>query len=212
MLSVLMEIRQGIGSVPDPYLALFPCLLSPILWERPGNTTPLIRLLCTFVRQASPQIQADNKLMGVLGVFQKMIASKNNDHEGFYLMQNLINCYPMQELQGNMKQIFSLLFHRLSSSKTTKFVKSLIVFFAFYAAKVGSGSLIELIDGIQNQMFGMVCQRVFVTDMNKVSGEIDRKIVAVGISKILCETPQLLTQPYVNNWRPLLQVNFNLFT
>lgn len=112
----------------------------------------------------------------------------------------------MQDLQGNMRQIFSLLFQRLTSSKTTKFVKSLIVFFAFYAAKIGSASLIELIDGIQSQMFGMVCQRVFVTDMNKVSGDIDRKIVAVGISKILCETPQLLTQPYVNNWTPLLQV------
>lgn len=30
----------------------------------------------------------------VLGVFQKMIASKANDHEGFYLLQNLILFYP----------------------------------------------------------------------------------------------------------------------
>jgi hypothetical protein len=33
------------------------------------------------------------KLNGVLGVFQKMIASKNSDHEGFYMMQNLIVHY-----------------------------------------------------------------------------------------------------------------------
>lgn len=206
MLSLLMEIRQSIGSVPEPYLALFPCLLSPILWERPGNITPLIRLLCTFIKQASPQIQAQQKLMGVLGVFQKMIASKSNDHEGFYLMQNLVLYYPREELQQNMKQIFSLLFQRLSSSKTTKFVKCLIVFFAFYAAKIGPAPLIELIDGIQNQMFGMVCQRVFATDMNKVTGEVERKIVAVGVAKILCESPLMLQQPYINYWRQLLQV------
>jgi exportin-2 (importin alpha re-exporter) len=207
MLSLLMEVREVMGTIPDPYLALFPCLLSPTLWERPGNITPLIRLLCTFVRQASPHIQADQKLMGVLGVFQKMIASKANDHEGFHLMQYLISYYPFNELQPNMKQIFSLLFQRLSSSKTTKFVKSLIVFFNFYAAKVGGPALIELIDGIQNQMFGMVCQRVFLTDLNKVSGDLERKIVTIGITKILCESPQMLIQPYVSNWMPLVKVS-----
>ena len=210
MLSLLMEIRQTMGSVPDPYLALFPCLLSPILWERPGNITPLIRLLCTFVKQASPQIQEQGKLMGVLGVFQKMIASKSNDHEGFYLLQSLILYYPRADIQQSMAQIFTLLFQRLSSSKTTKYVKSLIVFFTFYAAKIGPNELIQLIDGIQNQMFGMVCQRVFITDMNKVSGDIDRKIVAVGMTKILCES-QIMMQHYSANWQGLLQALIELF-
>lgn len=210
MLSLLMEIRQTIGSVPDPYVALLPCLLSPILWERPGNITPLIRLLCTFVKQASPQIQAQGKLMGVLGVFQKMIASKSNDHEGFYLLQNLILYYPRADIQQSMQQIFTLLFQRLSSSKTTKYVKSLIVFFNFYAAKIGPNELIQLIDGIQNQMFGMVCQRVFITDVNKVSGDIDRKIVAVGMAKILCES-QTMMQQYSPYWQGMLKALIELF-
>lgn len=210
MLSLLMEIRQTIGSVPDPYLALFPCLLSPILWERPGNITPLIRLMCTFVKQASPQIQAQGKLMGVLGVFQKMIASKANDHEGFYLLQSLIVHYPRAYLQPSMAQIFTLLFQRLSSSKTTKYVKSLIVFFNFYAAKIGPNELIQLIDGIQNQMFGMVCQRVFITDVNKVSGEVDRKIVTVGMTKILCESETMIQQ-YSAHWQGMLQALIELF-
>lgn len=210
ILSLLMEIRQTIGSVPDPYLALFPCLLSPILWERPGNITPLIRLLCTFVKQASPQIQAQDKLMAVLGVFQKMIASKSNDHEGFYLLQNLIMYYPRADLNRIMAQVFTVLFQRLSSSKTTKYVKSLIVFFTFYAAKIGANELIQLIDGIQAQMFGMVCQRVFITDVNKVSGDIDRKIVSVGMTRILCES-QLMMQQYSANWQGMLQALIELF-
>ena len=28
--------------------------------------------------------------MGLLGVFQKLIASKTNDHQGFYLLQSLV--------------------------------------------------------------------------------------------------------------------------
>lgn len=31
---------------------------------------------------------------GFLGVFQKLIASKANDHEGFYLIQNIIQHFP----------------------------------------------------------------------------------------------------------------------
>lgn len=210
MLSLLMEIRQTIGSVPDPYLALFPCLLSPVLWERPGNITPLMRLLCTFVKQASPQIQAQGKLMGVLGVFQKMIASKSNDHEGFYLLQNLILYFPRADLLQIMSQIFTLLFQRLMSSKTTKYVKSLIVFFNFYSAKIGPNELIHLIDQIQNQMFGMVCQRVFITDLNKVSGDVERKIVAVGMARILCES-QTMMQQYAAHWQGMLQALIELF-
>ncbi|KAL7018978.1 hypothetical protein ACKWTF_010969 [Chironomus riparius] len=211
MLSLLMEIRQSIGSVPEPYLALFPCLLSPVLWERPGNVTPLMRLLCTFVKQASAQIQAQGKLMSVLGVFQKMIASKSNDHEGFYLLQHLIAHYPRADFLPVMPQVFTLLFQRLSSSKTTKFVRCLIVLFNFYAVKVGANELIQLIDTIQSQMFGMVCQRVFATDLNKVSGEIERKIAAVGMTKILCESSMMLQPPYVTHWQPLVQVLIELF-
>lgn len=149
ILSLLLEVREGKGPVPDPYLALFPCLLAPPLWERPGNVTPLIRLLCAFVRQASAKISADGKLNAVLGVFQKMLSSRANDHEGFYLLQNLVMHYPAAELQACMKQVFQLMFTRLSNSKTTKFVKSFIVFVSFYAAKVGAEQTIELIDSIQ---------------------------------------------------------------
>nr|XP_040231839.2 exportin-2 [Anopheles coluzzii] len=211
MLSLFLEIREGKSNIPDTYLALFPCLLTPALWERPGNVTPLIRLLCAFVRQASAQISADDKLNGVLGVFQKMIASKNNDHEGFYLLQNLLLYYPAEELGRSMRQIFSLLFQRLSSSKTTKFVRSFIVFLCLYTARVGPQALIQMIESIQAQMFGMVVERVFIPDINKVSGELEQKIVSVGITKLLCECPEMLAEPYVLFWPQLLQTVVQIF-
>lgn len=62
MLSLLLEIREGTGSIPEPYWALFPCLLAPALWDRPGNVTPLIRLITAFIRQGSAQIATLDKL------------------------------------------------------------------------------------------------------------------------------------------------------
>lgn len=39
----LIELRSG--ALPGVYMQIFPPLLSPQFWERPGNVTPLVRLL-----------------------------------------------------------------------------------------------------------------------------------------------------------------------
>lgn len=212
LLSLLLEIRElNNAPIPEPYWALFPCLLSPTLWDRPGNVTPLIRLVCAFVRRGSQQIASYDKLNPILGVFQKMIASKTNDHEGFNLVQTLLENYPMDQLQGNVKQIFTLLFQRLSLAKTTKYVRGIIVFFSFYAAKAGGAALVDMVDQIQAQMFGMVLERVLIPDMNRVTTESDKKIVTIGISKLLCETPAMMNAPYVNFWPRLLETLIQVF-
>lgn len=54
-------------------------------------------------------------------------------------------------------------------------------------------------------MFGMVVERVLLTDMAKVSGESDKKIVVVGMARILCEAVDMQAQPYRNYWPQLLQ-------
>lgn len=54
-------------------------------------------------------------------------------------------------------------------------------------------------------MFGMVIERVLITDMAKVSGATDKKIVTVGTTRILCESAAMLQQPYRNLWPSLLQ-------
>ncbi|XP_052854542.1 LOW QUALITY PROTEIN: exportin-2 [Drosophila gunungcola] len=211
MLSVLLEVREGSGSIPEPYWALFPCLLSPALWDRTGNVTPLIRLISAFIKQGSAQIQALGKLSAILGIFQKMIASKANDHEGFYLLQNLLSYYPAAEIQTNLRQIFGLLFQRLSLSKTPKYISGIIVFFSFYVIKYSGGQLAQLIDEIQPGMFGMLLDRVFITDMGKVLKEQDRKMVAVGVTKLLTETPEMLLPQHGAFWPRLLHSLIDLF-
>ncbi|KAK4885834.1 hypothetical protein RN001_002105 [Aquatica leii] len=196
-------LQQDIQDIPDPYMQLLPCLLAPVLWERPANISPLVRLLCAFLTQAAPQVIAQDKLVGLLGVFQKLIASKTNDHEGFYLMQHVIQHVPMEALQPYHKQIFFLLFQRLSSSKTTKYVIGTIVFFSLYIIKFSADELVSTIDGIQAQMFGMVLEKLFLADLQKVSGLIERKIVACGIIKLLCDCPAMHSGNYQKYWATL---------
>ncbi|PSN32353.1 Exportin-2 [Blattella germanica] len=185
ILSLLLE-QHNSGTIPEPYMVLFPCLLAPVLWERPGNIHPLVRLLQTFIQTGAAQISASQKV-------------------------SLIEHFPDDNLSPYMKNVFVLLFHRLSSSRTTKFVKGLIVFFSLYAVKYGASNLITMLDSIQPDMFGRVLEKVIIPDVQKISGNVERKIAAIGITNLLCECPEMLEGSYSRFWTSLLQALIGLF-
>lgn len=60
-------------------------------------------------------------------------------------------------------------------------------------------------------MFGMVIERVLISDLARVAGDMDKKIVAVGVTKLLCECPPMLVLPYRNYWANLLQALITTF-
>jgi exportin-2 (importin alpha re-exporter) len=61
ILSLLLGQHKS-GSIPEPYMVLFPCFLAPVLWERPGNVHPLVQLLQTFIQTGAAQISASEKI------------------------------------------------------------------------------------------------------------------------------------------------------
>jgi len=209
ILSLLIELRPL--PIPQPYMVIFPLLLTPVLWERTGNVPALVRLLQAFIEKAPADITKDDRILALLGVFQKLIASKANDHEGFYLLGSLVEFVEAPALASQLKNVFIILFQRLQSSKTTKYVKGLLVFFSLFAGKYGGSALVETVDSIQPKLFQMVVERLFIPDVQKVSGPLERKICAVGMTKLLTETPAMLTEPYVNLWALLLQALISLF-
>uniref|UniRef100_A0A8C1MIP3 Exportin-2 n=1 Tax=Cyprinus carpio TaxID=7962 RepID=A0A8C1MIP3_CYPCA len=211
VMSLLLEIHTS--SIPSSYMALFPHLLQPALWERTGNIPPLVRLLQAYLEKGAATIAsaAADKIPGLLGVFQKLIASKANDHQGFYLLNSIVEHMPPDSITQYRKQIFILLFQRLQSSKTTKFVKSFLVFINLYCVKYGAIALQEIFDSIQPKMFGMVVEKIIIPEVQKVSGQVEKKICAVGITKILTECPAMMDTEYTKLWSPLLQALIGLF-
>lgn len=208
IMSMMLEIHTD---CPQPYVELFPFLLNHTLWERHGNIPPLTRLIQAFIEKGSKSIVQQEKLNPVLGVFQKLIASKSNDHYGFYIIQSLVEHMEPAALSQYMKTIFIKLFNRLTKFKTTKFVKGILVFLNLYAAQYGGPALVEIIDSIQTKLFAMVLEKLYIADVQKVSGTLEKKICAVGMIKLLTETPAMLGADYKQFWVPLLQALIGLF-
>ncbi|XP_075985331.1 chromosome segregation 1 [Anticarsia gemmatalis] len=216
MLSLLLELRGSGAGGPgpggdDPYGALLPCVVAPALWERAANVRPLVRLLCAFLATRAELVLSTGRLNAMLGVFQKLIASKTNDHEGFYLIQTMLYKFGSEVMSQYLRQIMTLLFQRLSSSKTTKYVRGLIAFLGFYAAHFGADELIDLVDSVQAGMFGMYVERVLVPELQRVSGALERKAAAVGCVKLLCASRQLRDGPLAPLWTRLMQALISLF-
>ncbi|CAG0882648.1 unnamed protein product [Darwinula stevensoni] len=205
VLALLLEQRCAFNlELASPYKDLFPHLLTPILWERQGNIHPLNRLLQAYISCAKEKLFDAEKLNSVLGIFQKLLQSRRNDHEGFALLLCLLENLPISHLEGSMKQIFALCFARLTNAKTAKLTSNILVFFSYYVIKVGANSLIQIIDSLQPKMFGMVLERLYFLELGKVNGFVEKKICAVGTCKLICEASPLIVGEYNSYWAKLL--------
>ena len=56
MLLQLLEVRAAGVAVPEAYHAIFPPLLTPTFWERPGNVPALVRLLQAYLSRAVAEV------------------------------------------------------------------------------------------------------------------------------------------------------------
>ncbi|GAB4819020.1 hypothetical protein N2152v2_006066 [Parachlorella kessleri] len=200
----LMEVRGPGDKLPDTYLLIFPPLLTPVFWERSGNIPALVRLLQAYLSKAGPEVVARGYLAGVLGVFQKLLSSKAHDHEGFYILNTLIEYLDMQALAQYLPQIWGLLFQRLQSSRTTKYVRSFLLFVALFTVKHGPAVVGESIDAVQPGLTTMILQQVWLPSMATISGAQEEKLVAVATVRLLTEAPALQQPAAAELWGHLL--------
>jgi len=62
VLALLLEFNRGKG-ISEPYMALFPHLLIPALWDKLCNVPPLARLMRTYISVGPQQILALDKVV-----------------------------------------------------------------------------------------------------------------------------------------------------
>ena len=72
-----------------------------------------------------------------------------HDHEGFAILQSMMLHFPAATLNTYWKDIFVVIFTRLTKAKTQKLIKSILVFFSYFLIKFGAEELIKQIDQIQ---------------------------------------------------------------
>lgn len=152
LIAQMLEFQQG-QTLPPSYHQLLKPILSPTLWDSRGNIPALVRLLQAFVSKSPGTIVASGYLEPVLGIFQKLIASKVNDVHGLDLMEKIYSNIDPQALSPYNQQIFLLLLTRLNSSRTEGFTLRFVVFLYYLSAlqtQVGPDLIVSTVEAIQN--------------------------------------------------------------
>jgi len=193
VLAQLLEYRPD--GLSEAYVGLFPPLVQPLLWERKGNVPALTRLLQAYLKKGAAQLVQQGFLMGMLGVFQKLISSKANEVDAFLFLGTLIEEIP-SDMLPHMRTIFQILLLRLKSGKSVRFQRLITVFFGLFVAKFDGVTFFEQANTIQDGLGMMLLANVWIPHLKEDGfSRTEAKIQVLALTKLLCDTPYLLAQP-----------------
>jgi exportin-2 (importin alpha re-exporter) len=183
-------LEYSAGDLSSAYESLFAPLLTPTLWESKGNIPGLTRLICAYMGKAGKKLCIQgNFLMGVLGVFQKLISSKANESYGFQLLGALVESLGMEGLQNHIIEVFNILLMRLQKGKTARYVRHICLFFSFLICKCGAATWLQILNSIQPGLGGMLLQQVWIPCVlnESIFNKSDNKVMVVGMAMLMKE-------------------------
>ncbi|CAG8739238.1 14489_t:CDS:2, partial [Ambispora leptoticha] len=179
------------------------------------NVPALVRWLQAYLYRGASSIVAQNQLVPILGIFQKLLASKINDQYALDLLTTIIEYTPTANLDQYMQAIISLLMKKLSATRNEKFTIRFINFLCYFIAlnKEGAGPdyIINAFDSIQPGLFLQVLTSIVILNLQKVQGQIERNICAVALTRLLTQSNTMLSPNYIVQWPSILTAVIKLF-
>lgn len=203
VLAFLLELLPSSDPLPENYKNLIKPLLSPAVWEFRGNVPGVTRLLIAILEQ-DPSIfsVSAETITPLLGVFQKLIASKVNDNYGFDLLESILLNVSLPFLQAYLSQISILLLTRLKNSRTDKFIKKFVVFLtslccvplnqALYvktSQAINANFIIQFIDSAQPGVFQQIYNSFILPTTSNLNNLQDKKLSILGLSELVNSDP-----------------------
>lgn len=198
-------LESHTATLPDAYRSLLGVLLTPAVWAQRGNVPALVRLVNAFLAKDAARMEAEGQVKTVVAIVQsRLIPSKLNDQYGFELLQTIVRTIPPQLLRDvYFPAILNSVFTRLQTNKTDKFTYSLAYWF-FYAMALpidglGPNTVVGAVERIQTGIWNGLFGNVVLPEVPKMR-PLDRKPVAVGLTRLLTESELMLSNGPL--WQP----------
>jgi len=203
ILAQMLDLQKK-GQVPDEYRSILTLLLTPASWQQKGSIPGLVRLLKTFLARDSAQMFAAGQVGSVLAVVQqRLIPSKLNDAWGFELLQSVFLNVNTADLQQFLKPIFLMLLTRMQANKTDKFVYLFTRFILYTMAINKEGftpdQTVGAIEEIQPGLWSNILNNFVIPEAPKFPPK-DRKLAAIGLTRLICQSTFMLQEPLVRSW------------
>ena len=92
ILAQLLESSPA-DALSENYKTLLGPILAADLWETRGNIPACTRLLAAVIPKVHKDIVAGNQVEAVLGIFQKLLASKKSELYGFDIIDAVVRSF-----------------------------------------------------------------------------------------------------------------------
>ncbi|KAF8452427.1 CAS/CSE protein [Boletus edulis BED1] len=206
--------------VPAEYRSLLPFLLTPACWQQKGSIPGLVKLLRAFLARDAQEMVRAGQLERVLAIVQqRLVPSKMNDGWGFELLEGVVqNVDPRMASSGMVRQADALdrtslkpymrplvmtLLTRMQTSKTDKyayhFTYFLLLTMAIDVAGMGPDYVIATVEEIQPQLWSQILMGFVIPQVPKMPHK-NRKVTAVGLTRMLTESQVMLSEPASRSW------------
>jgi exportin-2 (importin alpha re-exporter) len=193
VLAQLLEYRPAEAGLGDAYTGLFQPLLTVTLWERKGNVPGLVRLLTAYLKKAAAELVAGGHLIPLLGIFQKLIASKVTEAQACELVTAITIYVPKDALGQYLKTIFQLMLTKLQQGKSNRYPVLATQYFALFAGLYGGQAFFDYLNQISPAVALHFLAQVWIPKAkNATQNRIEAKTQVVGLTRLLCDASALL--------------------
>ncbi|CCW61512.1 unnamed protein product [Phytomonas sp. EM1] len=196
ILSQLLHLHPaGEKEPPEHYRDLLEPLMEPSLYEQKGNIPAAVCLLTEFIEHYPEYVHQTGGTVKLLHIFHFLVHLKNYDHEGLNILTSLMLSYPHDVMGNYLSAALQVLLQRLQTAKTPKYVRILIIFLSITVCVRSAEDLVHRMEEIQYGLFFMILSRVWLPNMQKITGTLERKICVVALAKLLCDSESLQQNP-----------------
>ncbi|CAN8070542.1 unnamed protein product [Agarophyton chilense] len=208
ILSQLMLAHDG--KLPDSYDNLLPPLLAPQMWERRSYIPGMTQFIESYIKAAHSRVIESKQLEQILGIAQKLLASKATDHHALELITTLFEVYDLSVLTPYIVKIFKLLMFRLHAAKTAKLMKNLICCISTFVLRFGVEAMKQAFDGVDSNVLQQFLQQIWIPEVPKLWNPHHRRLCAVALTEVACGSDLCTRTPYLEIWPRIVEANIAL--
>lgn len=192
ILAQLLRTHQPPGDAPPAHFqTLLEPLTQPGIYENKGNVPAVVCLLCAFIEMYPGYVHSHHLTNPILTIAAYLVRLKNYDHEGMNIITAVLLAYPASVMDVYIDGVLEVLLTRLNVARTPKFVRILILFLSIVVVVRGAQDLVARMNNRQSGLFMMLLGRVWLPNMQKITGEVERKTCIVALAKVLCDCAEL---------------------
>lgn len=97
--------------------------------------------------------------------------------------------FPHHTLDEYLPSVYKLLMQRLQNGRTPKYVRILIILLSVIVIVRGADEFVRQFNSIQQNLFMMLLNKVWLPHVQKITGLTERKTCIVALAQLLCFSP-----------------------